>query len=314
MLGGIITLSFFLIIGIAWRFVKPGGVGADAMQRALTGLIHWLFLPLAVFFIMRDLPLNHTALTILLYVAGTTILALALAWVWLWKTKLPGRTKGALLIAAGFGNVLFVGIPVNKIFFPDWTMRVAVEYGLVANVLLLFTVGAVLVRSFSEGGKSNFGKAFSVLKDFNVWLKEPLVWATLLALVLNIANVVLPAWIAGVEASVFGALVALLLISVGLSLRWSNDWFGQKLADALPAAVIQLILVPLIMWGMVSLFGSVGAKSTLVLLLGSMLPASVLGFAFCERFKLDTAAYALAFTATSVLAIATVPLMGSMLL
>ena len=314
MLGGIITLSFFLIVGIAWRFLKPGGIGADAMQRALTGLIHWLFLPLAVFFIMRDLRLDHAALSILLYVAGTTILALALAWLWLWKTSLPGRTKGALLIAAGFGNVLFIGIPVNKIFYPDWTMRVAVEYGLVANVLLLFTVGAVLSRSFSEGGKSNFGKALSVLKDFRIWLNEPLVWATLLALVLNIANVALPAWTAGVKVSVFGTLVALLLISVGLSLRWSNEWFGQKLADALPAAVIQLIAVPLIMWGMVSLFGSVGSKSTIVLLLGSMLPASVLGFAFCERFKLDTTAYALAFTATSVLAIATVPLMGSMLL
>ena len=61
------------------------------------------------------------------------------------------------------------------------------------------------------------------------------------------------------------------------------------------------------MWGLVSMFGSAGAKGTQALLLNAMMPAALLGFVACERYKLDTNAYALAFSLTSVLAIVTVP-------
>lgn len=312
MLGHVLTLLFFLIIGIAWRLVQPGGTSPGALQRALTSLIYFVFLPLAVFFTVLALPLNDAALRILLYVVGTGAVALALAWVWLWKVKLPGKTKGALLIAAAFGSVFFLGIPLNTIFYPDWTIRVAVEYGLVANVLMLYTAGAILSRSFSDAGKIQFGKAVGVLKDYKLWVNEPLVWAALAGLALNLAGVAVPVWLRGIESAVDSALIVLLFISAALFLIWLKAW-NTRVVSVLPAAAIQLVAVPLVMWGIASLFGSAGVKTTQTLLLDSMLPASVLGFTFCERFKLDTASYTLAFTLTAALSVITVPLWSALM-
>jgi len=313
MLGSVLTLLFFVAVAVAWRFLKPAGIGADSLRQGLLTLLHMLFLPLAVFFIMLDLPLNEAALRIMLYVLGTTLLALALAWGWLWKMKMSGKTKGALLIGSAFGSLFFIGVPLNAIFYPDWTMRVAVEYGLVANVLLLFTAGAVLSKSFSESGKAQFGKAVVALKDYQLWLKEPMVWAALLALVLNMAEVALPDWLKGIRSATLGALVPLLLITAALALNWSQEW-QKQVVGVLPAVAIQLIAVPLLMWGMVSIFGSPGVKTTQVLLLDSMLPAAFLGLLFCERFKLDTASYTLVFTLTVALSLLTVPVWVQILL
>lgn len=307
MLDHILTLLFFVAAAIGWRFLSPGGISAEQLQRALSALTHRLLLPVAVFFVVFTLPLNEAALRILLYVSGATIIALAAAWLWLWKINMAGKSKGALLIAAAFGSSFFLGMPLNTVFYPDWTVRVAVEYGLVANVLLLYTVGVVFSRSFGESGKLQFGKAAGLLKDYKLWLKEPLLWATLPALVLNMAGVEPPAWLKGVSSAVNGTLIAVLLMVTALALNWSNEW-KARLAGALPAAAIQLILLPLLMWGMVSLFGSAGVKTTLTLLLDSMLPATLLGFAFCNRFKLDSGTYSLAFSLTTVLSLVTIPL------
>ncbi|HXH72468.1 MAG TPA: AEC family transporter [Mariprofundaceae bacterium] len=312
MLGSVLTLLFFLAVGIGWRFLTPGGITAESLQRPLASLIHFILLPLAVFFVMLDLPLNEAALRILLYVLGTSAIGLAVAWLWLWKVSLGGKTKGALFIAAAFGNIFFLGLPLNVIFYPDWTMRVAVEYGLVANVLLLYTAGVVLSRSFGDEGKIQFKKSLALLKEYKVWLQEPLVWATLLALVLNVAGVEFPAWLKGIRSAVDGSLVALLLVSVALSLNWSKAWNTQVIR-VLPAAAIQLILVPLVMWGMAELFGAAGVKTTQVLLLDSMLPATVLGFAFCDRFKLDGSSFSLAFVLTTALSVVTIPVWAKLL-
>lgn len=313
MLNHLLILIFFLAVAIGWRYLSPGGISADALKRPLSALVHRLLLPVAVFFVISSLPLNEASLRIMLYVMGATVISLAAAWLWLWKTGMPAKSKGALLIAAGFGGVFFLGIPLNIIFYPDWTTRIAIEYGLVANVLLLYTVGVVLSRSFGDTGKIQFGKAAGLLKDYKVWLKEPLLWATLPALVLNVAGVQLPGWLNGIRSAVDGTLIALLLLVTALSLNWSNQWKTQ-VVGALPAVAIQLILLPLVMWGMASLFGSVGTKTTTVLLLDSMLPATVLGFAFCERFKLDNGIYSMAFSLTAVLSLVTVPLLSKLIL
>ena len=313
MTNATLMILFFAALGLGWRWLAPQGVSPAAMQRPLMVLAHRVLLPIAVFFIIARLPMNDAALRILLYVLATSAITLAVAWVWLWKSKLAPKTKGALLIAAGFGNLFSLGLPLNKALLGDWSMRVAVEYGLVANVLLLYTAGAVLSRSFGEPGKARFrGPINDVLADRNVWLKEPLLWAALAGLAFNLFDISLPGWLGGIEAAVYGALFALLILATTLIVTWKDEWTVQ-VVDALPAVGIKLILVPLVMWAMVELFGSPGAKTTQALLLDSMLPAALLGFAACERFKLDTGAYAMALSATTLLSLVTVPVWFSLL-
>lgn len=308
MQNGVLVILFFLVLGIGWRILSPQGISAGSLQRQLTVLAQVAILPIAVFFIVSKLPMNQAAAKILWYVLATTAIALAAAWVWLWKSTLPPKTKGALLIAAGFGNVFFLGLPLNKVLIGDWSMRVAVEYGLVANVLLLFTVGAILSRSFAEPGGAGFkGPLNEALRDRGAWLKEPLVWAAVVGLVVNLGGMKLPSWFGAIEGAIYGFLVVLLLLSTALTLTWLDTWKTQWV-NVLPAAGIQLILMPLVMWGMVSLFGSVGVQTTKALMLNSMMPAALLGFVACDRYGLDTGTYGLAFSLTTVLAIVTVPI------
>ncbi len=304
----LVMTSFFVALGVGWRLLAPQGISAGSLQRQLTVLAHVVILPIAIFFILSKLPMNAAAMRILWYVVLTTGATLAAAWFWLQNSRFQPKTKGALLIAAGFGNVLFLGVPLNKALIGDWSMRIAVEYGLVANVLLLFTAGAILSRSFAESGRARFKGPFNeVLKDHAVWLKEPLVWAVVAGLFVNLTGMTLPAWFGAIEGAIYGFLVPLLLLSTALAVSWSDAWKSQ-LVNVLPVAGIQLILAPLVMWGVVSLFGSLGAKTTQALLLNSMMPAALLGFLACDRYKLDTGAYALAFSLTSVLALVTVPI------
>lgn len=308
MLNLVLSVGFFVALGVAWRFVRPDGITPASLQKSIVALVLWVLLPLVVFFTMSDLPLNDAALQMLLYVLATTVIALGVAWLWLSNTKLGARAKGAYLIAAVFGNVLFIGLPLNNAMFSDWTMRIAVEYMLVANVLLLFTVGAAFAKNLAEPGKVSLGKsATAVFKDYPVWLKEPVLWAAVLGLVFNIASFKMPSWANQIETMLYGVLIPLLLLAVGLALNWTKGWNNQ-LAGLLPVLVIQLVLVPILMWVMVSIFGKVGAQGTKALLLDSMLPATLFGFVICERYKLDTGAYALAFSGTSLLSLVTVPI------
>lgn len=314
MLKVLLPVGFFIVLGVIWRFAKPNGVTADSLKKSINALILWVLLPLVVFLTMYDLPLNDAALRILLYVLGTTLIALGVAWFWLLKTRLSGKTKGAYLIAAVFGNVLFLGLPLNKMLLADWSMRVAIEYMLVANVLLLFTAGAIFAKNLAESGKPSINKSASaVFKDYPTWMKEPVLWAALIGLIFNLADAGMPEWTSQIVTMIYSLLIPLLLFSVGLSLNWMKNWKNQ-LIGVIPVVVIQLILVPLLMWVMVSLFGSAGVKTTKALLLDSMLPATLFGFVMCERYKLDTDAYALAFTATSVLALITAPIWYNVIL
>ncbi len=314
MLSALLPFFFFLAVGIGWRFAKPDGITADTMQKHVLSLVLWILLPLAVFFTVYDLPLNSAALQILLYVLGTTVIALVIAWFWLLKMNLHAKVKGSYLLAAVFGNVMFIGIPLNKLVFADWTVRIAFEYMLVANVLLLYTVGTILAKSFSGPRADKLRKTgIAVLKDYMIWVKEPVLWTALLGLLLNLTGVALPEWLKSLESMLYTALLPLLLLAVGLSLKWDSSW-NERIPEVLPVVAIQLILVPLLMWGMVQLFGPVGLKTTRALLMDSMLPASLFGLTICARQKLDTHAYALAFTATTLLALITVPIWFNVLL
>ncbi|MDY6978442.1 MAG: AEC family transporter [Pseudomonadota bacterium] len=306
--------AFFILLGIFWQFSKPNGITAESLRSSINTAILRLLLPLVVFFTIQDLPLNDAALKILLYVIATSLITVGVAWFWLSKTSLPANTKGAYLIAATFGSVVFLGMPLNKALFSDWTMRVAIEYMLVANVLVLFTAGAIFAKHLAGPARATLKDTASVVfNDYPLWLKEPLVWAAVAGWLMNIVELDLASWAVQISRMLEAMLIPLLLFSVGLSLKWQSKWQGE-LAGLAPVVVIKLLLVPVIMWAMAYFFGSAGVQTTKSLIVDSMMPATAFGFLMCHRYKLDMESYSLAFTATSVLALLTVPAWYNVLL
>lgn len=300
-----IQLAIFTSIGIAWRYFKPGHMSADALQRSIMTLVHWVFMPIFIFFAISALKFNASLLKYSMYILVSTGVAMTAAWFWLKNSAHQNNTKGALLIASSFGSVFFIGLPLTKAMIGGWTGKIAVVYLVVANVLILYTVGLFLIKAMATPSKLK--KPLTAFTDAGMRIiKEPIIIAVLLGLLVNIAELKLPGWIRGLNGLAAGGLVPLLLLAVGLTLNWDKSWTAQ-IQSLIPVAAIKLILVPLTILIMIKVFGSPGAKTAKALIIDGIMPASLLGFVICDRFKLDTRTYAVAFSLTAILAIIAVP-------
>jgi len=124
-------------------------------------------------------------------------------------------------------------------------------------------------------------------------------------LLLSAGQVALPAWL-GQSLSVLAAAVGpLMLLSVGMALRWQSGWLS-RLPLLLPVLLIQLLLMPLIAWGAAIGVGMPANLLAPAVIEGAM-PTMVLGLVICDRFKLDTGLYAEAVTLTTLLSLLTLP-------
>lgn len=293
-------IAVFVVIGALWRFVKPMGIGVGTMQRSLFTLIYAVLLPALVFFVIWKIPLNQTTLRMSIIMAVVTLVALALAWFYYKQTYLPQRIQGPLIIAAVFGGVAFLGLPATKILVGGWTARIAIEYMLVTNVLILLTVGTFLLSRYG-------GEGVTKEKPGQALIKEPLFWAAVAGLALNLLDARVPGFLGGLYSVLSSSVPPLMLITLGLSLNWTPDWNKLIVRGLLPAAVLKLILIPLMVWGMVWLVGPVGVKGLRALMIDAAVPGLLFGIVLCERYKLSTAAYIAALSFTTVLSFIAIP-------
>src|SRR5690606_12281112 len=142
-----------------------------------------------------------------------------------------------------------------------------------------------------------------------VWygfLKVPALWAALLAVALNAGGVAMPELLHGTLGHLSSGVVPLMLLSLGLSLR-TDVLRSRRVGALLPIVLIQLFLMPLLVWGVASATGLEGEVLTAVVLEGAM-PSMVLGIVICERYGLDTGLFAAAVTVTTLLSFFTLPL------
>jgi predicted permease len=105
--------------------------------------------------------------------------------------------------------------------------------------------------------------------------------------------------------------VPLMLFSLGLGLRWGAGW-GGRLSLVAPVVLIQLLLMPLLVWGASDITGLGGAVRTAVVLEAAM-PSMVLGIVLCDRYRLDSSLYAMTVTVSTALSIVTLPMWFNLL-
>jgi predicted permease len=163
---------------------------------------------------------------------------------------------------------------------------------------LLLTVGMVVARRYGAQGER--------AHPLRALLRTPPLVAAVTAVILNAADVPLPFVIENWLGLMGGAVSPLMLIALGLSLRWEAMRALHVLPVAL-VALIQLVLMPFWVWLAAKLFGLSDANLVGVVLEAAM-PSMVLGIVICDRFGLDTNLYATAVTATTALSFITLPL------
>jgi len=300
MVDTLILFSFFIGAGIAWRKFEPMDITADTLQSVLISLLYNFFLPLLVLSTMWQATLNTNSWRILLVMLVTSAAAIAIAWFY-YKSRgrrLSGGDKGAYILAAAFGSILIIGMPITQDWVAPWTKRTAVFYEALILMPLLFTVGIMLAKQFA-GVSRNAGIGTEVVR-------EPIIIAAVLGLILNLANVNQPGFISSWLNLSIKAIMPIGLMAVGVSLYWKSSW-SRLLPDLLPVAIIQLIITPLLLWAMFHLFSVSGGQTFRSMILQAAMPSMLLGFVICQRYRLDTTAYTAAFSFTVFISLVTIP-------
>lgn len=295
----VILQTFGLIVcGVLWQVFTPQGLEADVLRRSLTTLVYVVLLPSLVLVVLWQAPLSLDAVRVSVTAWLGLAVGMAAAWLWFMRRRPAGAALGALLLAATFPNVTYMGLPVLEATLGSWSRTIAIQYDLFANTPALFSVGAMLAFHFGGGGER-------VHPIKNLLTILPL-WAAVAGVALNLLQVPLPSVLGGMLEMLAAGVVPLMLFSLGLSLRWGSGW-GSRLGLVMPVVVIQLLLTPFIIWGASDLIGLTGEVKTAVILEAAM-PSMVLGIVLCDRYKLDSSLYAMAVTLSTALSAITLPL------
>jgi len=298
-----ILLPFGLIIlaGVVFRRIRPSGMEAAAVSQAINSVVLNLFLPALCIKTMYHSSVDFDVLRVPGIAWITTLAALLLA-AGIYsllgrKVRLLPQEKGVILLAAAFGNVTYLGLPVLTGLFGRDAARYALYYDLLATTPLLWFVGATIASRYGGVEKYGFLAALKTIATL------PPVWGIIAGIALNLTGITLPPFLASTLDMLGGLVVPLMIFSIGLALTF------PKVAHAyivLPAVVIKLFVSPAISFLAAKTFGLSGIPLTATVLEGAM-PSMVLTLLVASRYKLDISLAAFMIVVTTILSFVTLP-------
>jgi predicted permease len=304
----LLQAAILIICGALWRKLRPGDLDPDNVRRAVGDLVYYLLLPALVLSVLWRAPLGLDSLRIAGVAASGVLMGLAVAGLWCRLCSAPRYQAGALILAAGFPNATYLGLPILEATLGPTGRSIAIQYDLFACTPLLLTVGVLLAQQYGQQSAQQGG----IARILPALLKVPPLWAALLAIIFNLSGTPFPDWLAPTLQSLGAAVIPLMLFALGLGLSWDPQ-AARQLPIATPALVIQLLLMPLLAWGLADLTGLEGDKLTGVVLEAAM-PSMVIGLVLCDRFGLDTRLYAVTVTLGTALSLVTLPFWSYLLM
>jgi malate permease and related proteins len=146
----LIQMSLLMAGGIGWRIIKPMGLDAEQTRKVLTTVVYYFFLPAMVLEVLwtADIGLHSLQYTVLAVVS--ILFGMLCLWLVGSLFKFEHRCLGAMILAAGFPNITYLGLPVLEQTFGSWARSVVIQIDLFATSPLLFTLGVVVVRHYGK--------------------------------------------------------------------------------------------------------------------------------------------------------------------
>ena len=299
MLEVIVQMGGLILCGIAWRLIRPAGLEPVATRRVLTSVVYYLMLPALVLSVLWQANLGNRTLLIALCGGFAVFAGLLLSQAFCRLCHARPAVTGAVVLAATFPNVTYLGLPVLEATFGTWARSVAIQIDLFACTPLLFTVGVLVASRY---GTAPAGTAV-MMREL---LRIPALWAAVAGVALNLGGVPLPTLLGGFLTLLERGVVPLMLFSLGLSLAWNREQL-HNLPTLLPVILLRLLLVPAAVTLFASAAGLTGEWRTAVVMETAM-PSMVLGLVFCDHYNLDVGLYATAVTLTTALSLLTLPM------
>lgn len=274
----------FLIIAAGWAFnrVNAGGVTSEQARRVISALVMYIFYPALIFSVIPTIELDSSLGMAAALYAVSLCSGLSLAFLLTRALKgfgAPNGDIGVVLLCAGLGNLISIGIPVVQHLLGEDGAAYAIATDIFVVTPFFWT--AAIGISMHYGGTGVGNGLGGVWREV---FKLPPVWAFLFAMILNVFNVPpSPGLARGFEILGSPTLAGLLLV-VGMSLSLSG--FRRYWRVTLLVSVIKLIVVPAIVLTVGTIIGvAPDALSAGVAL--SSLPSMMAVMVLAERYGLN---------------------------
>ncbi len=298
MFTALIQMSLLVACGSFWKSHAPAHISALAHRRAITDLVFFLLLPAMVLDVVWRAPLGQSSIQISVLAISGVITGLVVMKTVLRFIKTENAQTGALLLAAAFPNATYLGLPVlDKVIGPSTRVTV-IQYDLFACTPILLSFGMLLARYY--------GSNTPVAHPVKELTKVPPLWAVAIAVMLNLLEVPQPEILHTALSTLAGGVVPLMLIVLGMSIRWQSLHF-RFVPLLAPVIVISLLVVPLAILVLSHLIELDTKLITEVVIIAAM-PTMVFGVVISERYELDSELYAAAVTITTICSLLTLPM------
>ncbi|MFO1159748.1 MAG: AEC family transporter [Reyranellaceae bacterium] len=297
-----LPLALIAVLGVFLRQTIPS---MEDNRRAMNQMVLYVFLPALVFHSVMGAPIDRLFYEIPLVAASGVFVCLAVGFLVFRFLPIPGPTKGAMILAAAFGNVTYFGLPVLLGTFVGEAAEVtevAVLYEVTKSSLNL-TIGAMI--AIAHGSE----EAITFRKTALEALKLPPVWALAAAIVWKWSGLPCPTFVLQTTALLATTVTGIMMLSLGMALKFKPT---RLMALAAPVAGIKLLLSPLVVAIAVTPLGVTGIYRDAAILEGAM-PSQLLSFIIAGRFKLDEETMAFVIMVDTILAFATLPFIHSFL-
>jgi len=217
--------------------------------------------------------------------------------------KIPGPAFGVMILAASYGNVTYLGLPVITEMLGAERSYVAILYDLLASTPLLLTVGAFISARYGSG------KVLSLAESLKRVIMLPPLWAVGAGIAVRLGRVAVPNLVLDTVAIMGKPVIPLMMFTVGLALDFRDV---KRLPIAIPALAIKLFLAPVLAWWIGSRLGVTGKVLQAITIEGAM-PVMVLLLVIADEFELDVPLAAACIAVSTVALFCTMPMMMKML-
>jgi predicted permease len=294
----LIQMTLIMACGVVWRVLKPAGLDAMKTRLVLTTVVYYLLLPAMVLEVLWKADIGWQSLQYSFLGASCIVFGIVCSWLIGRLFKLEDKRLGAMILAAAYANVTYLGLPVLEQVFGTWARSVVIQMDLFASAPLVFTLGIIIARHYGEDKDEKIKSTLS-------FLNAPPFWAAALAVILNLNGLTPPTWLMGVLQKLSAAVVPLMLFSLGLALNWAA-LSVRNTGYVLPVIVIKLALMPLFALFVVG-YLTMASQYKAAAVMDVAMPSMLLGVVFCDRYHLDSGLYAMIVTVTTVLSLFSLP-------
>ncbi len=233
LLGKILPLYANIVLGyLASRYLKVD-------KRAIATLVFYVVGPVVVFSATMSVAINQAVLflPIFFYFLCSVI---ALIYLKIYQKQWPDATSNILAFTAGTGNTGYYGIALALVLFEPP----------IADIFI-FTVLASFFYEATSGFYITAKGTFTARESLNRVFRLPALYAFLLALILNVSGVSLPAPLMGYigQFKVIFSILGMMVIGMGLDGIRKEGGIDPKFLKI--ALCTKHLLWPLVVWGLI---------------------------------------------------------------